>query len=62
MSNLLRPFQGSPSNLSRNRTQRPLSNLTYNELDFRSPSNFSLAVGPAFLRRWAPSTQGPCLG
>jgi hypothetical protein len=49
-------------NQSRNRTQRPLSNFTYNELDFRSPFNFSLAVGPAFLHRWAPSIQGPCLG
>jgi hypothetical protein len=42
---------GLVPNLSLNRTQRPLSNFTYNDGDSRSPLNISLAVGPAFLRR-----------
>ena len=38
-------------NQSLSRTQGPLSNFTYNELDFRSSSNVRLAIGPAFLHR-----------
>jgi hypothetical protein len=33
------------------RTQRPVSNSTYNGWDFRYPLNIWLAVGPAFLHR-----------
>ncbi len=38
-------------NQSLSRTQGPLSNFTYNGLDFRSLSNIGLAVGPDFLHR-----------
>ena len=53
-SRSLRNMMGSAGlvpNLSLNRTQRPLSNFTYNDGDSRSPLNISLAVGPAFLVR-----------
>ena len=42
---------GLVPNLSLNRTQRPLSNFTYNDWDFRSFLNIRLAVGPASLHR-----------